>query len=98
MEQTATFVTTFPTSVTSINAATKCLKVKSQLFIVKPRIALHSLRMMIVNVVHHCIAKFTASLLQTSSGNWNKNSLSVFSVRPHKICKMRRRIIAVRHL
>lgn len=98
MRQMATFMTTISTSVTSTNATTECLKVKSQRFIVKPRIALHSLRMMIGHVVLHCIAKFTAGLLQTASRNWNKNSLTVFSLRPHKICKMRGRIIAVRHL
>lgn len=89
MEQMATSMTTIPASVTSTNATTKHLKVESQLVFVKPRIALHSLRMMIGHVVLHCITKFTASLLGTVSSNWNKNSLSMFSVRPHKICKVR---------
>lgn len=55
MGQMATFMTTVPTLVTSTNATARCLKVKSQLFPVKPRIAWHLLRMM--------IAKFTACFL-----------------------------------
>lgn len=90
MGQMATFMTTVPTLVTSTNATARCLKVKSQLFPVKPRIAWHLLRMM--------IAKFTACFLWTASKTWNKTSLSMFSLRPHKICKLRGRMIAVRHL
>lgn len=93
----ATFMTIVPTLITSTNVTTKCLKVESQLFTVKPRIAWHLLRMMI-GCVSHCIAKVTACLLQTASRSWNKTSLSMFSVRPHKIAKSRGRTIAVRHL
>lgn len=97
MGQMATFMATVPTLITSTNATARCLKVKSQLFPVKPRIAWHLLRMM-VGLVFHCIAKFTACFLQTASKSWNKTSLSMFSLRPHKICKLRVRMIAVRHL
>lgn len=62
MGQMATLMTTVPTFITSTNAITKCLKVKSQLFGVKPRRAWHLLRMMIVHLFH-CIAKVTAYLL-----------------------------------